>query len=353
MATTPLSSNRVRVNRLKAGLTQAQLAERAGISRSAVTAIESNRLVPSVTAAIGLAEALRQSVEELFGSNAKASTEVVWESKPLLGDSMVWRAEVGGRTVHYPASTLPMSVPLPDFCDTNSRSVESSASDTLVIASCDPAAGLLASCFSQMTGLKILVLPRSSSQSVELLRQGLVHFAGIHLSTNEEPNRNIQFVQSKLLENFQTLRIAKWQEGIAIRSNSKVRSVRGVTKSSLKWVARETGSGARRCLDQLFGDRPVPRLVAGSHRQVADSIRSEMADVGICVQLASAEAGLNFLPIQEESFDFCFTTASENDRRIKALISTVRSATYRGLLGKLPGYNASETGEMEKHNASN
>ena len=41
-------------------------------------------------------------------------------------------------------------------------------------------------------------------------------------------------------------------------------------------------------------------------------------------------------------------TATENDRRIKALISTVRSATYRGLLGKLPGYNASETGEMEK-----
>ena len=154
-----LSSNRVRVNRLKAGLTQAQLAERAGISRSAVTAIESNRLVPSVTAAIGLAEALRQSVEELFGNNAKTSAEVVWESKPLLGDSMVWRAEVGGRTVHYPASTLPMSVPLPDFCDTNSKSAESSASDTLVIASCDPAAGLLASCFSQMTGLKILVLP--------------------------------------------------------------------------------------------------------------------------------------------------------------------------------------------------
>jgi putative molybdopterin biosynthesis protein len=347
------SSNRIRIHRLKAGLTQAQLAERAGISRSAVTAIESNRLVPSVTAAIGIAAALGQSVEGLFGANKKSSSEVVWESQPLLCDSMVWRAEVGGRMVHYPATTMPMSVPLPDLWDAKSNSAGPSASDTLVIASCDPAAGLLASCFSQVAGLKLLVLPRSSSQAVELLRQGLVHMAGVHLSTNEEPNKNIQLVQSKLNENVQSLRIAKWQEGIAIRSDSKVRTVRGATKSAWKWVARETGSGARHCLDQLFGDRRAPRLVAGSHRQVADSIRSEMADAGVCVQLVSAEAGLKFLPIQEEAFDLCFTTATEDDRRIKALISTVRSTAYRELLEKLPGYNVSETGEIERYYVPN
>ncbi len=188
-------SNRVRVYRLKAGLTQSQLAELAGISRSAVTAIESNRLVPSVTAAMGLAAALRQSVEVIFGVDRIESTEVVWESKPFLSDSMFWQAEVGGRMVNYPATTRPMLVPLPDCLHDNSISVQSRATDTLVIASCDPAAGLLASCFAQLSGLKILVLPRSSSQSVELLRKGLVHMAGIHLSTNEEPNKNTQFVQ--------------------------------------------------------------------------------------------------------------------------------------------------------------
>ena len=342
-------SNRVRVYRLKAGLTQSQLAELAGISRSAVTAIESNRLV---TAAMGLAAALRQSVEDIFGVDRIESTEVVWESKPFLSDSMFWQAEVGGRMVNYPATTRPILVPLPDCLHDNSISAQSRATDTLVIASCDPAAGLLASCFAQLSGLKILVLPRSSSQSVELLRKGLVHMAGIHLSTNEEPNKNTQFVQSKLQMDFQALRIAKWQEGIATRFESKVRTARSLTKSKLKWVAREAGSGARQCLDQLFGDRPTPRLVASSHRQVAESIQSEMADAGICVQLASAEAGLKFLPVQEESFDLCFLNSMEGDRRIKALVATVRSPIYRRLLGKLPGYNVSETGELEKSKMS-
>src|SRR4051794_29327800 len=59
--------NRVKSHRLKRGWSQAELAHRAGISRTAVSAIEVNRLVPSVAAALSLANALDCSVEELFG----------------------------------------------------------------------------------------------------------------------------------------------------------------------------------------------------------------------------------------------------------------------------------------------
>jgi molybdate-binding protein len=77
-----------------------------------------------------------------------------------------------------------------------------------------------------------------------------------------------------------------------------------------------------------------------------EAVQSGWADAGVCVQLASAEAGLTFLPVQEEAYDVCFPTSLADDRRIKAFLSVLRSATYRKLLGELPGYNSSETGDL-------
>ncbi len=96
---------------------------------------------------------------------------------------MFWRADVGGRMVHFPATTAPMLAPLPDSLGAGVNPTDPSGLDTLVIACCDPAAGVLASIFTQLSGMRLLVLPRSSSQSLELLKKGLVHMAGIHLST--------------------------------------------------------------------------------------------------------------------------------------------------------------------------
>jgi hypothetical protein len=45
--------------------------------------------------------------------------------------------------------------------------------------------------------------------------------------------------------------------------------------------------------------------------------------------------------------DLCIPTESESDPRIAALRQTVRSTSYRRLLGDLPGYDVSTTGEQE------
>ncbi|TFW19035.1 transcriptional regulator [Massilia arenosa] len=54
------------VHRARLGLTQAALAERAGITRKSVNAIEAGNMVPSVVLALKLAQALEVPVEELF-----------------------------------------------------------------------------------------------------------------------------------------------------------------------------------------------------------------------------------------------------------------------------------------------
>ena len=58
--------NTLRVQRAIRDLTQAELAERAGVTRKSVNAIEAGRMVPSVLLALRLARALGVPVDTLF-----------------------------------------------------------------------------------------------------------------------------------------------------------------------------------------------------------------------------------------------------------------------------------------------
>ena len=60
------SNSPLRERRIECGLTQAELAARAGVSRQLVAAVEAGHNTPAVDAALGLARALTTSVEELF-----------------------------------------------------------------------------------------------------------------------------------------------------------------------------------------------------------------------------------------------------------------------------------------------
>jgi putative transcriptional regulator len=59
-------ANRLREARTAANLTQADLAERVGVSRKTVNTVENGVFIPSTLLALKLAAALGKSVEELF-----------------------------------------------------------------------------------------------------------------------------------------------------------------------------------------------------------------------------------------------------------------------------------------------
>ena len=58
--------NRVRQAREAKGWTQAQLAERIGVSRKTVNTVENGVFIPSTVVALKLAQALDEPVERLF-----------------------------------------------------------------------------------------------------------------------------------------------------------------------------------------------------------------------------------------------------------------------------------------------
>ena len=58
--------NRLRVLRAEKGWSQADLAEKLGVSRQAVNAIETGKHDPSLTLAFALADTFGQRIEDLF-----------------------------------------------------------------------------------------------------------------------------------------------------------------------------------------------------------------------------------------------------------------------------------------------
>lgn len=58
--------NTIKVERAIANITQAELAEKIGVSRQTINAIESNRFVPSTILALKLSRLFNKSVNEIF-----------------------------------------------------------------------------------------------------------------------------------------------------------------------------------------------------------------------------------------------------------------------------------------------
>ena len=61
--------NRLRVLRAENGWSQADLAQKLGVSRQAVNAIETGKHDPSLTLAFTIADTFGQSIEEIFLPN--------------------------------------------------------------------------------------------------------------------------------------------------------------------------------------------------------------------------------------------------------------------------------------------
>lgn len=68
--------NTMKVERAKRDLTQADLAEMAGVTRRSINAIEAGKMVPSVLLALKIARALGVPVETIFSLEGPSSPQL-------------------------------------------------------------------------------------------------------------------------------------------------------------------------------------------------------------------------------------------------------------------------------------
>jgi putative molybdopterin biosynthesis protein len=99
-------------------------------------------------------------------------------------------------------------------------------------------------------------------------------------------------------------------------------------------VNRNRGSGTRVLIDRLLGSRRPPGYLteSRSHNAVAAAVAQGRADWGVAIATVAAEAGLGFLPLREEQYDFVVPRRRADRPAVRAFRELLRQPAVRAAL---------------------
>jgi putative molybdopterin biosynthesis protein len=366
--------NRLREKRQSLALSQKQLADLAGITRQAVSALEANQYSPATSVALQLARALHCRVEDLF--SLKQTGEIIEGEllgAPLQGTGPV-RAQVTQIGHHLLVRALDGYGELASLSATADGLIIGSSSENrrvkvkllkdrealrrkVVVGGCDPAMFLAGEHVRKHDQETLVPCLMGSSLALKALKRGEIHVAGVHLSDENSRTWNLPDLKQSLGDlDFIVVTFAHWEEGFIVRRGNpkRIRAVSDIAKSTVRIVNREQGSGARRLLDKLLEANHIRyNRVKGyseevlSHLEVASRVKAGLADTGISVRSVAAICGLDFVPLQRERYDLVIPkTYYETLNALQVLLDTMVSKRFRDELHALGGYDTRETGKI-------
>ena len=357
----------LRLARQARGFSQQQLAGMAGVSRQAVSAVESGLSDPSLRVALALARALGMTVEELFGPGSPVAPVAARPVAPLGGEhGRVALAPIGDEFVALPLSGDWVSragfLPADGLaCGTGASGNETHPVQpivpprpTLVAAGCDPAMPLLGTPLSLLEPpVALSWWPCPSQEALRLAADGLVHVAGAHLR-GPSGDYNTGPARALLPQGAEVIGFCSWREGLVLRPEhaAGIAGLGDVARRGLRLVNREPGSEARSVLDRELAGLGIDaaRLPgygtrATGHLQVAAAITAGLADAGVASEPAALAYGLAFIPLAAERFDLVIPADLVGSREVQGLIKVLSSRWLLDQLASLPGYNPATCGE--------
>jgi putative molybdopterin biosynthesis protein len=367
-----VTGTRLRLARQARGFSQQQLAGMAGVSRQAVSAVESGQSDPSLRVALALAQALGLTVDELFGAEGAIPTVAATLVGPGAGSQgrhaqRVTLAPVADSFVALPLAGPTVSragfLPAGGLITVPSGAAGSAATGqvrvrpigppkpTLIVAGCDPALPLLSEPLSLLDPpIAFSWWPCASQEALRLAGAGLVHVAGVHLSGESDTLQAAEL----LAEGGEAIGFSAWREGLVLRHAcaGHVTSLADVIGAGRRLVNREPGAEARSVLDRelarlgISGEQvPGYGTRATGHLQVTEAVAAGLADVGVASEPAALAYGLAFLPLAAERFDLVIPAAQTASREVQALLKVLSSRWLLDQLGSLPGYDPAPCGQ--------
>ena len=363
------------------GLSQGELAKQAGLTRQALYAIESNHYLPGTEISLRLAKILGCSVEDLFSYEVGGELVEADLLESISGMPFPVRAKVarvGNRLLARPVSKLGEILNYMVAADgliigkvqKSSRNElrgrvrlqllhdRQAIEEEIVIAGCDPAMYLAAEHFRRYRdGVSVVGCTMGSVAAIEALRREEVHVAGLHLVDEKSGQSNLPYLKRCLKSGrFTVIRFAAWEQGLMVPRHNpkKIRGVEDLTRRGIRFVNREAGSGARLLLDSLLAKTGIrSKEIKGietevfSHLDVGRSIVEGRADVGIGVQAAALQFGLDFVPLQEEHYDLVMPSQYlASHPSLSRFIDSLVGKPFRKEVEALGGYDLKEMGKV-------
>jgi putative molybdopterin biosynthesis protein len=190
-------------------------------------------------------------------------------------------------------------------------------------------------------GIRSKFLAVGSTAGLDAAKRGECDLAGVHLldpKTNEY-NRPFLTAALELIPGYSRLQGIVFRRGdprFEGRSASAAISAALADKGCVM-VNRNQGSGTRVLLDRLLaGARPRGYAVQPrNHNAIAAAVMQGRADWGVTLDAIARNAGLGFLPVQAEQYDFIVPRARANRKGVVAFGQLLRQPSTREALERL------------------
>ncbi len=291
----------MRERRLECGLTQAELATRAGVSRQLVAAVEAGRNTPAVDAALRLASALGTSVEELFSSGTVPVVSALGGALPDRAAVRVGR--VGEQLV---------VAELPDHGVAGSTWGKPDGSTTggalelfggaipagLVVAGCDPALGVAEAMLGGLGPRSMLAIAATTQSALDALADGRIHAAVVHGPPDRLPRPPVRV---------ERLHLARWQVGLAVAPTRRARSLDALLQGSVPIVQRDAGAASQQALERALtraglSTAPAAARLASGHLEAARAA-SMLKCAAVTTESAALAFGLAFHGLEQHAVE--------------------------------------------------
>jgi len=193
----------------------------------------------------------------------------------------------------------------------------------------------------QRQGVRSKFLAVGSTAGLEAAKRGECDVAGIHLLDPKTNEYNRPFVTPalQLVPGYGRL------QGIVFRPGDsrfegrtpQDASAQAVNDPACMMVNRNQGSGTRVLIDKLLGGiRPRGYAVQPrNHNAVAAAVVQHRADWGMTLDTIARGAGLGFLPVQAEQYDFVVPLSRATRPGVVALKKLLEQASTRETLARL------------------
>lgn len=326
--------------RERARLSQAELADRVGVSRQLIGNAEAGRHAPAVDTALRIAAVLGESVEALFGTAAPAWSSV--HGAPLRDGAPVVVGRVGDRLCVAPledpaAGEAGWMAPDGVVEGGEIRLLPGANADALVVVGCDPVLGLCERLLARGGSRRVVAVSGSTGSAIAALHGRRAHAAVVHGPEDGLPDPP----QGAL-----RVHLARWRVGIGVGGIRPARSLQEILDRGVPVVQREESASSQQALTRATGGAAPPPLARASGHVDAARRAAAGGVAAVTFEPAAHRHGLRFLPLETHVVEVWIDRPWVDHPGAHALIDLLRSSSLLDRVRLIGGYDLDACGSL-------
>lgn len=335
------NSSPLRDRRLECGLTQTELAGRAGVSRQLIAAVEARHNTPAVDAALRLARALGTTVEDLF--SPPTGTVISALGTELPNDTPLRVGSVGDQIVATALADHGTAGPVwatPDgvLKAGELRLFPNATPAGLVLAGCDPALGIADAMLRGLGPRSLLSVSAATGTALGALERDCIHAAVVHGPDARLPEPPVPVIR---------VHLARWLVGLAVPVTQRRQSLETLLAGKTRIAQRDPAAASQQALQRVLDRAGLPAPPRGpqvdGHIEAARTAGA-LNCAAVTTEAAARAFRLPFLPIEHHTVQIWIAQRWIDHPATDALCNLITSGAFTQRIGQFPGYDLTGCG---------